>query len=137
MKKNWKIKEADNKEVNDLAQSLGVSISIAQLLVLRGITTFDEAKRFFRPDFSQTHKPFLMKDMQNAVDRLQQAILNKEKILIDFVNDEGWSLGRSYKDAPEIDNYVKINAKLEKGKFYDVLIKKAYEYDVIGELINE
>ena len=82
MKKNWKIKEADNKEVNDLAQSLGVSISIAQLLVLRGITTFDEAKRFFRPDFSQTHKPFLMKDMQNAVDRLQKAILNKEKILI-------------------------------------------------------
>ena len=82
MKKNWKIKEVDNKEVNALAQSLGVSISIAQLLVLRGITTFDEAKRFFRPDFSQTHKPFLMKDMQNAVDRLQKAILNKEKILI-------------------------------------------------------
>ncbi|MBC8266811.1 MAG: single-stranded-DNA-specific exonuclease RecJ [Flavobacteriales bacterium] len=82
MAKNWKIKETDNKTVNDLADSLGVSRSIAHLLVLRGVTTFDEAKQFFRPDFSQLHNPFLMKDMQKAVDRIQIAIANNEKILV-------------------------------------------------------
>ena len=82
MEKNWKIKETDKKIVNDLAESLGVSISVAHLLILRGITTFDLAKQFFRPDFSQIHNPFLMKDMQKAVDRIQQAIANNEKVLI-------------------------------------------------------
>ena len=63
--------------------------------------------------------------------------LNKiEKIIIDVSNEDGWSLGRSFRDAPEIDNYVKINTKLDVGKFYDVKITNAYEYDVLGELIN-
>ena len=61
---------------------------------------------------------------------------SKEKILIDVVNDEGWSLGRSYRDAPEIDNYVKINQKLQVGNMYDIKIDKAYEYDVEGSLVN-
>ena len=82
MQKKWKIKETDNKIVNDLAKSLGVSRSIAHLLVIRGVTTFDEAKQFFRPDFSQFHNPFLMKDMQKAVERIQSAIANNEKILV-------------------------------------------------------
>tara|TARA_B110000196_G_C21118296_1_gene651759 strand:+ start:215 stop:1519 length:1305 start_codon:yes stop_codon:yes gene_type:complete len=60
-----------------------------------------------------------------------------EKILIDIVDDnEGWSLGRSYRDAPEIDNYVKINQKLETGKIYNVKIEEAYEYDVLGSVLN-
>ena len=62
---------------------------------------------------------------------------NIEKVLVDVVSDEGWSLARSYKDAPEIDNYVKINSQLNKGHFYNVKIKEAFEYDVSGELINE
>jgi len=60
-----------------------------------------------------------------------------EKVLVDVVSDEGWSLARSYRDAPEIDNYVKVNEKLIKGNFYNVKIKEAFEYDVIGEVINE
>jgi len=60
-----------------------------------------------------------------------------ENVLVDIVNEnEGWSLARSYRDAPEIDNYVKINKILDVGSFYDVIIKKAYEYDVIGEIVN-
>tara|TARA_Y100000994_G_scaffold98864_1_gene81694 strand:- start:64 stop:1368 length:1305 start_codon:yes stop_codon:yes gene_type:complete len=60
-----------------------------------------------------------------------------EKILIDIVDDnEGWSLGRSYRDAPEIDNYVKVNQKLEIGKIYNIKIQEAYEYDVLGTLLN-
>ena len=56
--------------------------------------------------------------------------------VIDIVDDEGWSLGRSYRDAPEIDNYVKIDQKLETGKIYDVQIEEAYEYDVLGSILN-
>ena len=82
----------------------------------------------------------------DAIMMLQQGInFNKnkervgkqEKILIDVTNDEGWSLGRSYRDAPEVDNYVKINKSLSVGSMYDVKIKKAYEYDVEGEIVNE
>ena len=51
-------------------------------------------------------------------------------------NSLNWSLSRSYRDALEIDNYVKVNKKLEKGKFYNVKISKAFEYDVIGEIVN-
>ena len=60
-----------------------------------------------------------------------------ERILIDVSDDSGWSLGRSYRDAPEIDNYVKINQRLEVGKMYNVKIQKAYEYDVEGVIVNE
>ena len=67
----------------------------------------------------------------------QERIGKIETVLVDVVSDEGWSLARSYKDAPEIDNYVKINLKLKKGVFYNVLIKDAFEYDVVGEVINE
>ena len=66
----------------------------------------------------------------------KERVGKKEKILIDINNDDGWSLGRSYRDAPEVDNYVKINKKLSVGSMYDVKINKAYEYDVEGELIN-
>ena len=56
-----------------------------------------------------------------------------EKILIDIVDEkEGWSLGRSYRDAPEIDNYVKIDQVLKSGRIYDIRIKEAFEYDVLG-----
>ena len=82
MQKKWKIKETDKQIVNNLADSLGVSQSIAHLLVIRGVTTFDEAKQFFRPNFSQLHNPFLMKDMQKAVDRIKTAIAKNEKILV-------------------------------------------------------
>ena len=66
----------------------------------------------------------------------KQRLNKREKIIIDVSNEDGWSLGRSFMDAPEIDNYVKINQKLDVGKFYDILITDAYEYDVLGELIN-
>ncbi len=60
----------------------------------------------------------------------------KEKVIVDVSNDAGWSLARSYMDAPEVDNYVKINQKLDVGKFYNIKVTKAHEYDVEGELIN-
>jgi len=67
-------------------------------------------------------------------DKNQNRLGCQEKVIVDISDDSGWSLARSYRDAPEIDNYVKINKKLEVGKFYDIIVTEAYEYDVVGEL---
>ena len=66
----------------EMAKDLGISPILSTLLLQRNITTLDEAKRFFRPQLSELHDPFLMLDMDKAVDRLNLAIGRKEKILI-------------------------------------------------------
>lgn len=79
----WKLKKEPNNDiVSKLSKSLNVETSIAKLLVLRNITSYDEAKTFFRPSLDDLHNPFLMKDMDLAVNRIEQAIENKENILI-------------------------------------------------------
>jgi single-stranded-DNA-specific exonuclease len=83
MEKNWKIKQqGDNSTVEHLMQVLGVEKPLANLLVQRNITTYEEAKAFFRPDLANLHDPFLMKDMDKATDRIINAIKNNEHILI-------------------------------------------------------
>jgi len=68
--------------IKQLAEALHVDVLVAQLLLQRGITTYDEAKRFFRPQLKDLHDPFLMKDMDVAVQRIEAAIANNENILI-------------------------------------------------------
>lgn len=81
--KRWLLrKDYEIEDVNRLAELLGVDRIIATLLVERGITTFEEAKSFFRPSLDQLHDPFLMKDMERAIERINEAIQNKERILI-------------------------------------------------------
>jgi single-stranded-DNA-specific exonuclease len=81
--KRWSYKSVPNLEVvSDLAQSLTIEKSLASMLVQRGITAFDEARDFFRPKLEHLHDPFLMADMQKAVERLTDAIENGEKIMI-------------------------------------------------------
>ncbi|TAL62762.1 MAG: single-stranded-DNA-specific exonuclease RecJ [Bacteroidetes bacterium] len=81
--KRWKIKESAPAEVIDrLVKEVKVSPVIANLLWDRGVNTYDEAKLFFRPQLAHLHDPFLMKDMDKAVARIEKAIKNKEKILI-------------------------------------------------------
>jgi single-stranded-DNA-specific exonuclease len=83
MQKKWDIKKAGNSEIVDrLSSELKISPIISNLLVQRNITNYDEAKRFFRPSLKHLHNPFLMKDMDKAIDRLDQAFVKKEKILI-------------------------------------------------------
>ena len=83
MGKRCVIKEhGDNIVVRQLAVALGVSESLANLMVQRNITSPQEAKAFFSPDLSYLHDPFLMKDMNIAVDRLSTAIKKNEKILV-------------------------------------------------------
>lgn len=83
MEKRWVVKpKPSHKLVTSLQDSLGVSPMIARLLAQRGIQNFEEAKTFFRPSLDQLHDPFLMKGMQEAVNRLEEAIVKREKILV-------------------------------------------------------
>ena len=83
MEKKWNIHHISNiKAVSNLQESLSVEKSIAELLVLRGVTNFDEAKTFFRPSINMLLNPFEMKGMHKAIDRIVTAIANKEKVLI-------------------------------------------------------
>ncbi|GAA0872604.1 single-stranded-DNA-specific exonuclease RecJ [Gangjinia marincola] len=79
----WTIKPVPALEkIKHLQDALQVDAVTAQLLIQRGIKTYDDAKAFFRPSISQLHDPFLMKDMDRAVDRIEKAIKSGENILI-------------------------------------------------------
>ena len=74
--------DEQNEIKHKLANELSISPVLAKLLVQRGIVTFDDARSFFRPDLNDLHDPFLMKDMDKAVERLTKAMQRNEKILI-------------------------------------------------------
>ncbi len=79
----WTLRpKPDQKDIERLSDELKVDGLIAQLLLQRGITHYEEAKIFFRPQLTDLHDPFLMKDMDIAVDRIEKAVANKENILI-------------------------------------------------------
>ncbi len=83
MECKWSLKDpADSGKVERLATEVGIDRVLAELLVKRGVETFDQARSFFRPSLDDLHDPFLMKDMDLAVERLHNAIEAKEKILI-------------------------------------------------------
>jgi len=83
MLKRWVTKEyGENEAVTKLSKELGIDPVLANLLVQRGITDFNGAKRFFRPELEHLHDPFLMKDMDKAVERIHKALKTKEKILV-------------------------------------------------------
>ncbi len=83
MEKRWVYKdEPDNEIVEKLSKEINISTYLSKILVQRGVSTFDEAKEFFRPSLSKLHDPFLMLNMDRAVNRLTDAVFNKEKILI-------------------------------------------------------
>lgn len=83
MEKRWVIKPNPEREiVTKLIEEVGVTRPVASILAQRGITNFDQAKAFFRPEIGDLHDPFLMKDMHLAVDRIEQAIASNENILI-------------------------------------------------------
>jgi single-stranded-DNA-specific exonuclease len=83
MDKRWVVKEkGDTAVVKQLAGILGVSDSLANLMVQRNITSAEEAEAFFNPSLDYLHDPFLMKDMNIAVDRISTAVKKNEKILV-------------------------------------------------------
>jgi single-stranded-DNA-specific exonuclease len=109
----WKIKpKPDPKKVTELAKALNVEDYVATLLVQRGIETFDVAKDFFRPNLDHLHDPYLMKDMDKAVARIEIAIANHEKILVfgdyDVDGTTAVSLVSSYLKSyyPDVATYI-------------------------------
>ena len=83
MEKRWVHHQHTNlKVIDELAHQLTIDKSLAEILVQRGITTFEEARHFFRPQLVHLHDPFLIKDMETAIDRIYIAISTGQKILI-------------------------------------------------------
>ena len=109
----WTLKPKPSQDkVNHLAQALNVEDFVATLLIQRGIETFEDAKNFFRPSLEHLHDPFLMKDMDKAVSRIESAIENHENILVfgdyDVDGTTAVSLVSSYLKShyPNIATYI-------------------------------
>ena len=74
--------DPEKSKVLALSEELGISELLAELLVQREVDTYEKAHRFFRPDLDELHDPFLMKDMEIAVARIQKALENGERIMV-------------------------------------------------------
>ena len=70
----------DTEKKDELAKQMNLHPALCQLLIQRGITTVDEADKFFHPSFENLHDPFLLPDMDKAVDRIEKALGQKERI---------------------------------------------------------
>lgn len=110
--KRWVVKEIDTALARTLQDELKLNPVLARLLVQRNIRTFEEARIFFRPSLDHLHDPFLMKDMDKAVDRINAAMMHNEKIVIygDYDVDGTTSVALMYsflkKHYPNIDYYI-------------------------------
>ncbi len=83
MIKRWRYKQIPSSStIDELSKTINVNSYLATILLQRGISNFNQAKNFFRPSLEELHDPFLMKDMEAAVERIKRAIDNEEKILI-------------------------------------------------------
>ena len=113
MEKTWEVQKAPNERlVNELGKSINVDPVLASILAQREIQSFDQAKSFFRPSLKNLHDPFLMKDMDKAVNRLCDAVFNDEKILVygDYDVDGTTAVATVYsflkKFSDKIDFYI-------------------------------
>ena len=112
MERIWNLKkQGDSNEIKHLSAALNVNMPLARLLVQRGIKTFNEAKAFFRPRLSDLHDPFLMKDMDKAIERVELAVKNQEKVLVygDYDVDGTTSVAMMY---------IFLKSRLEHIEYY-------------------
>ncbi len=112
MEKRWNILAANTATVQSLQASLKIHPILCELLVQRGIESFEAAKKFFRPSLEHLHDPWLMKDMHKAVERIEKAVVNKESILVfgDYDVDGTTSVATLFqflkKITPQVDYYI-------------------------------
>jgi len=109
MKKKWVYnKNTDRSTIDGLSKAINVNPVIAAMLTSRKIDTFDKAKTFFRPELDQLHDPFLMKDMEEAVNRIELAIMRGENILVygDYDVDGTTSVSTMYHFLSSIYDHV-------------------------------
>lgn len=109
MEKRWvELEKADAQIVEKLSKDLNVEEVLANMMARRGISSFEEAKAFFRPDLNLLHDPFLMKDMPEAVERIERAIKNQEHILVygDYDVDGTTSVALTYSFFKELHPHI-------------------------------
>jgi single-stranded-DNA-specific exonuclease len=114
MEKRWKLIGTDESKVEALQKELKIHPVLCRMLVQRGIETFEQAKQFFRPQISDLHDPWLMKDMHKAVQRIAAAFASREKILVfgDYDVDGTTSVACVYQfligiyDSSKLDFYI-------------------------------
>ena len=112
MQKRWKILPANESSIAKLQADLNINKTLCRILVQRGLADFETSKHFFRPQLSDLHSPWLMKDMDKAVARFLQAIDQKEKILVygDYDVDGTTSVACMYQFIQsiyaEVDYYI-------------------------------
>lgn len=126
MKKQWKLEEAIDTEASDkLASELKISKLLTSLLILRNIVTYEESRNFFRPNLDNLHDPFLMKDMDKAVERLNIAVKNKENILIygDYDVDGTTSVSLIYNYLIEFHKNIGYYIPDRNGEGYGISFK--------------
>lgn len=109
----WNLTQNPSEQkVNELTNSLSIDKTIAKLLVQRGIDSFEKARLFFRPTLEDLHNPYLMKDMDKAIERIEKAFQNNEKILVygdyDVDGTTAVSLVYSYISSfyPNVTTYI-------------------------------
>jgi single-stranded-DNA-specific exonuclease len=113
MEKRWVLKpQGDPETIGKLSEMLGIDQYLAGLLVQRGITTFEQARTFFRPRLEELHDPFLMTGMEKAIDRIDRALAAGEKILVygDYDVDGTSAVALVYtfllRFTPKVDFYI-------------------------------
>ena len=108
MKRRWKILPLDRQKSDLLRQSLKISPVICDILVQRGIETFEQSKKYFRPELNELHDPWLMKDMDRAVERIIRAVTNNERILVfgDYDVDGTTAVACMYRFLKKIHSQV-------------------------------
>jgi single-stranded-DNA-specific exonuclease len=108
MEKRWNILSAATEKVTALQNALKIHPILCELLVQRGIDTFEEAKKFFRPSLDDLHDPWLMKDMKKAVDRIDEAVQQKQKILVfgDYDVDGTTSVATLYQFLKQLSSNI-------------------------------
>lgn len=112
MQKRWKILSAETAATDSLASALKVSKILCKILVQRGLYSFEKSKDYFRPQLSQLHSPWLMKDMEKAVSRIEKAFGSNEKILVfgDYDVDGTTSVASMYQFLkgiyPQVEYYI-------------------------------
>ncbi|HSF52336.1 MAG TPA: single-stranded-DNA-specific exonuclease RecJ [Algoriphagus sp.] len=109
----WKQKpKASQAAIERLGKEINVNPTLANMLINRGVESFEQAKDYFRPSLSQLHDPFLMQDMEAAVNRIEQAVRNEERILVygDYDVDGTTAVALMYSFLktfyPKVDFYI-------------------------------
>jgi single-stranded-DNA-specific exonuclease len=113
------IEKGNTEDIESLKNSLNITPSLAELLVQRGIKTFEEAKSYFRPALKQLHDPFLMKDMNKAVQRLLKAVQDNESVLVygdyDVDGTTSVALVYSYLNGLNVNTFAYIPDRYKEG----------------------